>query len=110
MPKLKVVERDYPNLYRQWSTLGPLTQELGMVTKGINYRVGPEIEALKHAMDGDVAQGPGGGGRRGGGRLSTHDPSVLRGRPRHRESRAKSYGFALSQSSPYGELTQTVSF
>ncbi|MGO2069462.1 nitrate reductase subunit alpha [Glutamicibacter arilaitensis] len=48
MAKLKVVERDYPNLYAQWSTLGPLTEKLGMVTKGINYQVAPEIETLKH--------------------------------------------------------------
>lgn len=57
MPKLAVVERDYPNLHERWKALGPLTQKLGMTTKGITYRAEPEIEKLKR-VNGVVESGP----------------------------------------------------
>ncbi len=57
MAKLIVVERDYPNSYERWKTLGPLTSKLGMTTKGITYTPDQEIEYLKH-MNGTVTSGP----------------------------------------------------
>ena len=57
MPKLKVVERDYPNLFDQWRSLGPLTAKLGMTTKGINYHPEPEISTLE-GLNGTVPSGP----------------------------------------------------
>ena len=57
MAKLIVVERDYPNLYERWRTLGPLTAKLGMTTKGITYRPDEEIERLAH-VNGTVQTGP----------------------------------------------------
>ena len=57
MAKLIVVERDYPNLYERWKSLGPLTAQLGMTTKAITYRPDQEIERLKH-VNGTVAAGP----------------------------------------------------
>lgn len=57
MAKLLVVERDYPNLYEKWRSLGPLTAKLGMTTKGITYRPDQEIERLKR-VNGTVSSGP----------------------------------------------------
>ncbi|MHA3724107.1 nitrate reductase subunit alpha [Leucobacter sp. HY1910] len=57
MPKLTVVERDYPGIFDRWRSLGPLTSELGMMTKGIKYQPDPEIEALAH-VNGTVPNGP----------------------------------------------------
>lgn len=34
MPKLVTVERDYTQIGAKFDTLGPLTESLGMVTKG----------------------------------------------------------------------------
>ncbi|WP_405216290.1 nitrate reductase subunit alpha [Agrococcus sp. Ld7] len=49
MPKLIVVERDYPALYDRWRSLGPLTEKLGMTTKSITYRPDEEIGVLGRA-------------------------------------------------------------
>ncbi|MFC5338998.1 nitrate reductase subunit alpha [Leucobacter denitrificans] len=57
MPKLTVVERDYPNLFEKWRTLGPLAEKLGLTTKGINYRVEPELKKLAE-LNGTVPSGP----------------------------------------------------
>lgn len=57
MPKLAVVERDYPNLFDKWRSLGPLSEKLGLTTKGITYHAEPEIEKLKH-LNGTVPSGP----------------------------------------------------
>ncbi|PFG34444.1 nitrate reductase subunit alpha [Sanguibacter antarcticus] len=46
MPKITVVERDYPAIAEQLATLGPLTDTLGMVTKGVKYTPDQEISAL----------------------------------------------------------------
>ncbi len=62
MPKLAVVERDYPNIFEQWRALGPLTEKLGLTTKGINYRAEPELKKLA-AVNGTVPKRP---VRRGG--------------------------------------------
>ncbi|WP_105567546.1 nitrate reductase subunit alpha [Microbacterium halophytorum] len=57
MPKLAVVERDYPNLAARWRSLGPLAQKAGMTTKGITYRPDEEVARLER-LNGTVASGP----------------------------------------------------
>ncbi|MBM7829827.1 nitrate reductase alpha subunit [Agromyces cerinus] len=57
MPKLVVVERDYPALAAKLGSLGPLAAKLGMVTKGITFDPTPEVELLK-ASNGVVTSGP----------------------------------------------------
>ncbi|HWT33157.1 MAG TPA: nitrate reductase subunit alpha [Microbacterium sp.] len=60
MPKLIVVERDYPALAEQWRSLGPLTEKLGLVTKGVVYRAEPEIAKLGR-VNGTFSSGPAAG-------------------------------------------------
>jgi nitrate reductase alpha subunit len=48
MTKLIVVERDYPALADRWKSLGPLTEKLGMTTKGITYHPDKELQSLAH--------------------------------------------------------------
>ncbi|MCV7193477.1 nitrate reductase subunit alpha [Mycolicibacterium brumae] len=57
MPKLVVVERDYPMLAERWKTLGPLIGKLGLVTKGVKYSYEPELKRLA-GLNGTVAAGP----------------------------------------------------
>ena len=46
MPRLVVVERDYPRLGERWRALGPLVDELGATTKGVKLPVGDEVAWL----------------------------------------------------------------
>ncbi len=46
MPAVAVVERDYPNLYKRFTALGPLLDKLGNGGKGISWNTEPEIELL----------------------------------------------------------------
>ncbi|WP_454777676.1 nitrate reductase subunit alpha [Georgenia muralis] len=46
MPKLVVVERDYPNILEKFNALGPLTDKVGMVTKGVSFDPTEEVRAL----------------------------------------------------------------
>src|SRR5690606_24871874 len=46
MPSIAVVERDYPNLYRKFTSLGPLLDKLGNGGKGINWDTRDEVEFL----------------------------------------------------------------
>ena len=39
MPHLAVVERDYPNLYNQFISLGPLARKNGMGAHGVKYGI-----------------------------------------------------------------------
>ena len=57
MAKLIVVERDYPNLAAKWGSIGPLTNRLGLTTKGITYHAEPELERLAK-VNGVVPGGP----------------------------------------------------
>ncbi len=57
MPAVTVVERDYPNLYRRFTALGPLMETVGNGIKGIAWKTGHEVEQLKR-LNGTVA-GPG---------------------------------------------------
>lgn len=53
MPGMVVVERDYPNLYKRYTSLGPLMHTLGNFGKGMSWNTDDEIEALK-ALNGVV--------------------------------------------------------
>jgi len=45
-PQIAVVERDYPNLYRRFTALGPLMDKLGNGGKGINWNTADEVRQL----------------------------------------------------------------
>jgi nitrate reductase alpha subunit len=46
MPDVAVVKRDYPNLYKHFTALGPLLAKLGNGGKGIGWNTAHEVEAL----------------------------------------------------------------
>jgi nitrate reductase alpha subunit len=56
MPQVTVVERDYPNLYKRFTSLGPLMQKLGNGGKGMSWNTEHEVEFLKH-LNGVVTEG-----------------------------------------------------
>ncbi|MET9340320.1 nitrate reductase subunit alpha [Nonomuraea sp. NPDC003804] len=47
MPKIVTVERDYAAVAERVRSVGPLFAELGLTTKGITYRVDPELTYLR---------------------------------------------------------------
>lgn len=47
MGKIVVVERDYPDTYRRYTSLGPLVSKLGITAKGITWGVQEEVAFLK---------------------------------------------------------------
>ncbi|MEQ9691152.1 MAG: molybdopterin-dependent oxidoreductase, partial [Bauldia litoralis] len=53
MPAVTVVERDYPNLYKRFTSLGPLMQKLGNGGKGMNWNTEHEVDFLK-SLNGEV--------------------------------------------------------
>ena len=63
-PQVTVIERDYPNIYKRFTALGPLMDKLGNGGKGIAWKTGTEVEQL--------------------GELNglTTEPGVTQGRPR----------------------------
>ncbi len=46
MPNLVEVERDYPNLYKKFTSLGPLLAKLGNGGKGVSWNTEEEVELL----------------------------------------------------------------
>lgn len=46
MPNITVVERDYPNTYHRFTSLGPLMDELGNGGKGISWNTQEEVDFL----------------------------------------------------------------
>ncbi len=46
-PNMVVVERDYPNLYKKFTSVGPLLEKLGNGGKGINWNTDEEVELLR---------------------------------------------------------------
>ena len=60
MPKLVTVERDYTQIGAKFDTLGPLTESLGMVTKGVPFHPDPEVADLAQ-RHGVATSGPGAG-------------------------------------------------
>ncbi len=55
MPTMTVVERDYPNLYKRFTALGPLMDKLGNGGKGMAWNTEHEVEHLK-ALNGVVTE------------------------------------------------------
>ncbi|SDR22510.1 nitrate reductase subunit alpha [Pseudovibrio sp. Tun.PSC04-5.I4] len=47
MPNIVVVERDYGEVYKRFTALGPLMQKLGNGGKGISWNTDPEVELLR---------------------------------------------------------------
>jgi nitrate reductase / nitrite oxidoreductase, alpha subunit len=47
MPMVTVVERDYPNLYKRFTALGPLMEKIGNGGKGMAWNTGHEVELLR---------------------------------------------------------------
>ncbi|WP_007023894.1 nitrate reductase subunit alpha [Saccharomonospora iraqiensis] len=57
MPRITVVERDYPALAAKMTALGPLADSLGATTKGVTYRLDREVDHLRHS-NGVIRGGP----------------------------------------------------
>src|SRR5512137_1606649 len=55
MPQVTVVERDYPNLYKRFTSLGPLMQKLGNAVKCIAWNTEHEVDLLKR-LNGEVIE------------------------------------------------------
>lgn len=47
MPQIAVVERDYPNLYKRFTALGPLMEKVGNGGKGISWNTESEVAGLR---------------------------------------------------------------
>ncbi|QSF58273.1 nitrate reductase subunit alpha [Nocardioides sp. zg-1228] len=47
MPVIAVAERDYPAVFDKMTTIGPLLEKAGMVTKGVSYDPARAVEALR---------------------------------------------------------------
>jgi nitrate reductase alpha subunit len=58
MPQVTVVERDYPNLYKRFTALGPLMEKLGNGGKGMSWNTGHEVELLKRLNGVVLEEGP----------------------------------------------------
>ena len=56
-PQISIVERDYPNLYRRFTSLGPLMTKVGNGGKGLGWNTEHEVELLKE-LNGEVLDGP----------------------------------------------------
>ena len=56
MPAVTVVERDYPNLYARFTSIGPLMEKLGNGGKGIGWNTQHEVEFLR-ALNGTAENG-----------------------------------------------------
>ncbi len=48
MPVLAVAERDYTAVFEKMTSIGPLMENVGMLTKGVAYDVKREVEILRH--------------------------------------------------------------
>ncbi len=58
MPAVAVVERDYPNLYKRFTALGPLMEKVGNGIKGIAWKTEHEVENLRHLNGVVTESGP----------------------------------------------------
>lgn len=47
MPVIAVAERDYSQIYEKMTSIGPLLESVGMLTKGVAYDVKREVEILR---------------------------------------------------------------
>ncbi len=57
-PGLAVVERDYPNLYKRFTALGPLMEKIGNGGKGISWDTKDEVHHLKTLNGVVTEEGP----------------------------------------------------
>ncbi|MBS1884447.1 MAG: nitrate reductase subunit alpha, partial [Actinobacteria bacterium] len=60
MPKLIVLERDFPGTYERWKALGPLVEEKGTAVKGVSWvadREVAELAAKNGTVRGGIADG-----------------------------------------------------
>jgi nitrate reductase alpha subunit len=60
LPKLIVVERDYPRVAEKWKALGPLVEKLGTAVKGASWVATEEVDELRE-LNGAVRGGVGDG-------------------------------------------------
>jgi nitrate reductase alpha subunit len=58
MPSVTVVERDYPNLYKRFTSLGPLMAKIGNGGKGMAWNTEHEVELLKELNGIVTEEGP----------------------------------------------------
>ena len=58
MAAIAVVERDYPNLYKRFTALGPLMSKLGNGGKGIAWNTEHEVENLRRLNGEVLEEGP----------------------------------------------------
>jgi nitrate reductase alpha subunit len=58
MPSMVVVERDYPNVYKRFTALGPLMSKVGNGGKGITWNTEHEVEFLGHLNRTVTEDGP----------------------------------------------------
>ncbi|HQR27268.1 MAG TPA: nitrate reductase subunit alpha [Nocardioides sp.] len=61
LPVLAVAERDYPAVYEKMTSIGPLMETVGMLTKGVAYDVKREMDILRQRNG--VAHGGAGDGQ-----------------------------------------------
>ncbi|HSM10701.1 MAG TPA: nitrate reductase subunit alpha, partial [Lysobacter sp.] len=57
MPNVQLVERDYPNTFARFTSLGPALEKLGNGAKGLNWNAEREVSLLGD-LNGRVASGP----------------------------------------------------
>ncbi|MET3528667.1 nitrate reductase subunit alpha [Phenylobacterium koreense] len=57
MPKVSLVERDYPNTYARFTAIGPLLEAKGNGSKGLVWNTEEEVKHLA-ALNGTALQGP----------------------------------------------------
>ena len=58
MANVALVERDYPNLYKRFTALGPLMDKLGNGGKGMSWETGHEVEGLRKLNGTVTEEGP----------------------------------------------------
>ena len=56
-PQIAVVERDYPNVFKRFTALGPLMDKVGNGGKGIAWKTGTEVEQLGQLNGKTLAEG-----------------------------------------------------
>ncbi len=77
MPTVAVIERDYPNLYKKFTSVGTLLDTIGNGGKGIAWNTGHEVDLLAR-LNGVVQEEGVTRGRRGSRATSTRPRSSCR--------------------------------
>jgi nitrate reductase / nitrite oxidoreductase, alpha subunit len=57
-PQMAVIERDYPNVYKRFTSVGPLMEKIGNGGKGIAWNTVDEVEALRNLNGAVTEEGP----------------------------------------------------